>query len=138
MGAEPAGYQYWSAADLKGYGKTLAPKMNPQKFANQRIGDFGNHYALAVYREGTGDAEFHEHDADLMIISSGTGALVIGGTMPESHQTAPGEQRSSKIDGGSKQKFGPGDVIHVPSKTPHQVLVDPGVKLTYFVLKVKD
>jgi len=138
IGAEPAGYKYWSAAELKGYAKTLAAKINPQKIANERIGDFGNHYALAVYREGSGEAEFHENEADLMVISSGTATLVVGGTIPDSKQTAPGEQRGSKIEGGTRQKLSAGDVVHIASKTPHQVLLEPGTRLTYVVLKVKD
>lgn len=137
-GAEPAGYKYWSAAEIKGYAATLAPKINAQKFANQRIGDFGNHYALAVYREGSGEAEFHENEADLMFISTGSGTLIVGGTIPDMRQTAAGEQRGSKIDGGARQKLTPGDVVHVPSKTAHQVLLDPGTRLTYFIMKVKD
>jgi len=138
VGAEPAGYRYWSAADLKGYAKTLAPKMSAQKFANERIGDFGNHYALAVHREGTGDAELHENDADLMFISSGSATLVIGGSIKDSKQTAPGEQRGPSIVGGSKQKLAPGDVVHVPSKTAHQVMLDPATQITYLVVKVRD
>lgn len=138
IGAEPAAYKYWSAADIKGYAKVLQPKLSEHKAANQRIGDFGNHYALAVYREGSGEVEFHENDADVMFISSGAGTLVIGGTAPDLKQTAAGEQRGSKIVGGTRQKLAPGDVVHVPAKTPHQVLLDPGAKITYFVLKVKE
>jgi hypothetical protein len=33
IAAEPAGYKYWSAAELRGYSKTLAPKLNDNKIA---------------------------------------------------------------------------------------------------------
>ena len=138
IGAEPAGYKYWSAADLKGYAKTLAPNLNPQKAATQRIAEFGSSYAMAVYREGTGEAEFHENEADLFVVSSGTATLVVGGTMPNAKTTAPGEQRAPSIDGGTRQKLAPGDIVHIPPKTPHQVLLDAGTKMTYFVMKVKE
>lgn len=138
IGAEPAGYKYWSAAELKGFAKTLAPKVNAQKAALERLAEFGNDYALAVYREGTGEAEFHEKEADLFVVSSGSATLVVGGKMANGKTTAPGEMRGPSIDGGTKQKISPGDVVHIPPKTPHQVLLDPGTRLTYFVLKVKE
>ncbi len=138
IGAEPAGYKYWSAAELKGFSKTLAPKINAQKFAADRIAEFGNHYAMVAYREGSGEAEFHETEADLFVISSGTATLVVGGKVSNGKTTGPGEIRGPSIDGGSRQKISTGDVVHIPPKTPHQVLLEPGAQFTYFVLKVKE
>ncbi len=40
IGAEPAGYKYWSAAELKGFATKLAPKVNAQKFASERLTDY--------------------------------------------------------------------------------------------------
>ena len=79
IGAEPAGYKYWSAAELKGFAKTLAPKIDAQKFASERLTDYGNHYTMVAHREGSGLAEFHESEADLFVVSSGTATLVVGG-----------------------------------------------------------
>jgi mannose-6-phosphate isomerase-like protein (cupin superfamily) len=138
IAAEPAGYKYWSASELKAYSKTLAPKLNAQKFASDRIAEFGNHYAMVAYREGNGEAELHETESDLFVVSSGTATLVVGGSIPNGHTTAPNEIRGKSIEGGSKQKISAGDVVHIPPKTPHQVLLEPGAKFTYFVLKVKE
>jgi uncharacterized RmlC-like cupin family protein len=33
-------------------------------------------------------------------------------------------------------KLGVGDVVHIPVKVPHQLLVEPGKQFTYFVVKV--
>jgi mannose-6-phosphate isomerase-like protein (cupin superfamily) len=138
IGAEPAGYKYWSAAELKGFAKTLAPKINAQKVATDRVGEFGNHYALVAHREGNGEAEFHETEADLFVVSSGTATLIVGGTMANAKTTAPGEMRGPSIEGGTRQKISAGDVVHIPPKTAHQVLLEPGAQFTYFVLKVKE
>jgi len=138
IAAEPAGYKYWSAAELKGLAKTMAPKVNAQKVALENLGAFGPDRAIMVHREGSGEAELHETEADVMVITSGSGTLVIGGTMPGAKNTAPGEQRAPAVVGGSKQKMGPGDVLHVPPKIPHQVMLAPGTQITYFVLKVKE
>jgi mannose-6-phosphate isomerase-like protein (cupin superfamily) len=138
IGAEPAGYKYWSAAELKGFAKTLAPKIDAQKFASERLTDYGNHYTMVAHREGSGLAEFHESEADLFVVSSGTATLVVGGKISNGKTTAPGEIRGPSIDGGTKQKVSAGDVVHIPTKTPHQLLLEPGTQFTYFVLKVKE
>lgn len=136
--AEPAGYKYWSAEQLLNSEKALAPRMNGQKVASERVGSFGNHYALLLHREASGQAEVHEHQADVMLIQSGTATLVVGGRMPRSRITARGEIRAPSIEGGRRQKISAGDIIHIPSKTPHQILLDPGQQLNYFTLKVNE
>jgi mannose-6-phosphate isomerase-like protein (cupin superfamily) len=139
VGAEPAGYKYWSASDMKAMATTMAPKVNKQKVALENLGNFGADRAIMVHREGTGQAELHETDADVIMVVSGEGTLIVGGTMPGSKTTAPGEMRGPSIDGGAvRQKIAPGDIVHIRAKTAHQVLVEPGKQITYFTLKVKE
>jgi len=135
--AEPAGYKYWSSAELKGLAKTLAPKINEQKVATERLADFGNHYILGAHREGSGEAEYHESEADIFVVESGNATLIVGGQLQNGKTTAAGEMRAPSIQGGTRQKLSPGDVVHIPPKTAHQVLLDPGSQFTYFVVKVK-
>jgi mannose-6-phosphate isomerase-like protein (cupin superfamily) len=138
VGADPPGYKYWSAAELKSLAKPLSNKSDP-KTSSENMGDFGVDHALTVHREGSGRAELHETESDLMVIISGKGELIVGGTMRDGKTTAAGEVRGPSIDGGTHQKLSAGDVIHIPPKTPHQVLVEAtGTQLTYFVLKVKE
>lgn len=136
-GAEPAGYKYWSAAELKAMSTPLANKSDA-KTSSETLGSWGVDHALMVHREGSGIAELHENDADVMVIVSGSGTIVVGGTMPGAKKTAAGEMRAPKVDGGMQQKIGPGDMLHIPPKTPHQVMLEPGTQITYFTLKVKE
>jgi mannose-6-phosphate isomerase-like protein (cupin superfamily) len=139
MGAEPAGYKYWSASDLKALSKTLAPKLNAHKVASDNLGDFGRDHVLVVHREGSGEAELHETEADVIMVISGEGTMLVGGTMPGSKTTTAGEVRGPSIDGGTvRQKMSPGDIMHIQPKTAHQVLLEPGKQITYFTLKVKE
>jgi mannose-6-phosphate isomerase-like protein (cupin superfamily) len=139
VGAEPAGYKYWSAAELQSLSKPLPTKADPKtKTSSESLGNFGADHALMVHREGSGVAELHEREADVIVVVSGTGTLVVGGSMPGSKNTAPGEVRAPSVEGGMKQKIAPGDIMHIPPKTPHQVLVEPGTQITYFTLKVKE
>ena len=138
ISAAPAGYKHWSAAQLVEAERALAPKMTSQKVASERAGSFGNHYALLLHREASGRAELHQHQADLMVIQSGSATLLIGGTILKARTTTPGEIRGPSIEGGTPQKLSAGDIVHVPSKTPHQLLLDPGQQLNYFTLKVNE
>jgi mannose-6-phosphate isomerase-like protein (cupin superfamily) len=137
MGAGPAGYKYWSAAELKSMAKPLSNKTNA-KTSSENLGNFGRDHALLVHREGSGVGELHETEADVIMVVSGTATLVVGGTMPGSKTTTPGEVRAPSVEGGEHQKIGPGDILHIPPKTPHQVMLEPGTQITYFTLKVKE
>jgi mannose-6-phosphate isomerase-like protein (cupin superfamily) len=136
-GAEPAGYKYWSAAELKAMSKPLTNKSDP-KVSTENLGNFGADHATMVHREASGRAELHKKEADVMVVVSGAGTLIIGGTMPGARPTTPDEVRGPSIDGGERQKIAPGDILHIPPKTAHQVLLDPGTQITYFTLKVKE
>jgi mannose-6-phosphate isomerase-like protein (cupin superfamily) len=122
------------AKELQGVGDKLAAKKAP--FASENLKRWGNHYTMLAYREATGSSELHEHEADLFVIESGDGVLLTGGKLVGSHVEKPGELRGTSIAGGEKHTFGPGDVIHIPAGTPHQMLIDKGKTVTYFVVKV--
>jgi mannose-6-phosphate isomerase-like protein (cupin superfamily) len=132
----PAGVVVWPAADLKAYGKKLAPKMNERKVATERLATYGNHYTLIAHREGDGEAELHEREADFFVVQSGAATLVVGGEMVNGKTTAPNEVRGPSIKGGERKALAPGDVVHIPPKVPHQLLVGAGTEFTYFVIKV--
>ena len=63
-------------------------------------------------------------------------ARAIGGKIVNGQTTAPDEIRGTSIEGGEKQTLRAGDIVHVPAKTPHQVLLDRGQLVDYLVLKV--
>ena len=137
LAADPTGFVVWKSGELKGMEKKLTPKIDAQKVATQQLANFGNHSAMVAHREGSGQAELHVKVADVFVIESGEGTVVVGGTMPDSKTTAPGEVRGPNVEGGSKHAVAAGDVVHIPPNTPHQMLVDPGKQITYFVVKVE-
>ena len=138
LAAEPKadGVVVWSGAELKDYGKKLAPKMDAQKLASERLADFGNHAAMIGHREGDGLAEFHETQADVFVVQSGQATLLVGGEVVDGKTTAPGEIRGPSIKGGERKPLAAGDIVHIPAKIPHQLFVEKGREFTYFVLKV--
>jgi mannose-6-phosphate isomerase-like protein (cupin superfamily) len=134
--APPPGFVHWKAAELKGLSTKLAPKLDAGKTATEQLGNYGNHFFMAAYREASGQAELHEGWADIFVVESGAGRLVVGGEMVDARTTAPGELRGPSIRGGETVSIGAGDIVHIPAKTPHQVLLEPGAKFTYFVVKI--
>ncbi len=133
---DPPGFLFWKSADLKMYSKSLKPKMNETKVATQSLGAHGNYSFLIAHREGPGEAELHEKQADIFFVQTGEATLVYGGDMEGGKTTAPNEMRAPGIKGGMEKKLGPGDVVTIPAKVPHQVKPDPGKEFTYFVVKV--
>ena len=132
VAADPDGYAQYSAADLKT--RVDAAKPDDHKVRLDRVANWGNHALLALRREADGEAEIHETQVDVIFVKSGEGTLILGGTMVDPRTTAPGEIRAKSIKGGVSKKITAGDVIHVPAKIPHQMLVPK--QLTFEVVKV--
>ena len=137
--ADPPGFVYWSAKDLKSYEQKLKPKMNEGKVASVTLNEFGNHLTMVAHREGDGEAEVHALMGDYFVVQTGEATLVVGGKMGAGNKTtAPNEMRAAKIDGGERRKLTAGDIVHIPKSTPHQLLIENGKQFTYFVIKVKE
>jgi mannose-6-phosphate isomerase-like protein (cupin superfamily) len=130
------GVHVWRSTDIASKGASLAQKLDAQKFAGETLATEGNRSFTVAHREGSGLAEWHEKQADVMFISAGQITMVYGGTIVDPKTTAPGEMRGASITGGTEAKLGPGDVLHIPAKVPHQMLLAPGAQVTYFVTKV--
>jgi mannose-6-phosphate isomerase-like protein (cupin superfamily) len=136
IAAGPAGSDHWTAEQFAGHEETLHKAMK-NGLASETLGTWGNHLLLKTRREGSsGQAELHERYADLIVVQSGHATIIIGGKIINGQTTAANEIRGTTIEGGEKQSLKAGDVLHVPAKTPHQVLLDPGQTLDYIVLKV--
>jgi mannose-6-phosphate isomerase-like protein (cupin superfamily) len=128
---------YWSGADLKAYERNLAPKINEQHFAIERLPEFGSHYVLVVHRQGNGPAELHAAETDFYVVQSGEATLHTGGEVVGGKTTAPGEIRGQSIRGGRTIKLGPGDTVNIPPGTAHQVVLESGKQITYLIVKIK-
>jgi mannose-6-phosphate isomerase-like protein (cupin superfamily) len=132
----PGQVRVWKSGDIAAKGNALAQKLDAQKVASEVVATDGNRTFMVAHREGSGLAEWHETQADVMMISAGEVTMVYGGTIVDARTTAPGEKRGASITGGTEVKLGPGDVLHIPAQVPHQMKLDPGKQVTYFVTKV--
>ena len=133
---DPEGFHVWKASQMDTDAKTLATKLDANHVASLPLGSVGNRTFSMAHREGPGQAEWHEKQADVIMIHSGAVTLVYGGEVVGGKTTAPGEIRGDSIKGGTEVVLGPGDVLHIPAKVPHLMKVAPGKQVTYFVIKV--
>lgn len=133
---DPAGFHIWKSADIAAQGRELAKKIDADKVASETVATVGNRTFMIAHREGSGKAEWHEKQADIIMIQSGAVTVVYGGEVVDGKTTAPGEIRGTSIKGGSEALLGPGDVLHIPAKVPHLMKLAPGKTVTYFVAKV--
>ena len=133
--AVPAGYEHWTAEQFRAHEKALHKAMK-DGLASETLGSWGNHLLLKTRREASsGRAELHEKQADLIIVQSGHATIIVGGKILNGQTTAPNEIRGTSIEGGERQALKAGDVVHVPVRTPHQV-IDTSQAFDYIVLKV--
>jgi quercetin dioxygenase-like cupin family protein len=95
-----------------------------------------NYKVHASRREAAGQVEVHTADTDIVHVLTGRATFVTGGTMVGGKEIAPEEIRGTSIDGGDTREIGPGDVVIVPSGTPHWFKVVPA-PMTYYVVKVR-
>ncbi len=102
------------------------------------FGDEGgrNYMVHASHREGSGMAEVHELDADIIYVLDGSAMFVTGGTVVDGKVTAANEIRGSAITGGETRRITKGDVLIVPNGTPHWFQEVSG-PLNYYVVKVR-
>ncbi|HTX37877.1 MAG TPA: hypothetical protein VME43_22765 [Bryobacteraceae bacterium] len=135
---DPPGFHFWPASELRGFSKSLAPKINDQKIATQQLATVGNYLFLMAHREGPGQAEWHGKQADIMVVETGEATLIYGGSLVNGKTTQPNEMRAASISGGLRKRLGPGDVVTIPVRTPHQLIVEPGKEFTYLTVKVTE
>ena len=135
----PEGFQHWTADSLTQMAQELSREApaNPHHVATRRLLDFPNDLIMLSHREADGIVEWHETQADVFFVHSGSATLVVGGTMVGGDTVEPHEKRNGKIEGGVRKQLSAGDVVRIAPKVPHQILLEGSKEFTYFVVKVK-
>jgi glc operon protein GlcG len=95
-----------------------------------------NYMVHASRREKPGQAEVHLQDADVIYVLDGSATFVTGGALVDGKPTAADELRGASIRDGDTRTLAQGDVIIVPSGTPHW-FKEVEAPFTYYVVKVR-
>ena len=136
VAADPSGFALWNAAELKQRDRALSTKVGPDHSARETLADYKDHRFRMLYRDGDGFPEQHDKIVDIVIVQSGEGTLLVGGTMTgKKASSGAGESVGTGIDGGERHALGAGDVVHIPAGIPHSFLVPKGKHITYVLVK---
>ena len=104
--------------------------------SRETLADYGDHRFRLLYRDANGLAEEHDKIVDVVVVHSGEGALMLGGTMSgKKGSAATGEYLGSALTGGEVHPLAAGDIVRVPAGIPHSFLVPAGKHITYVLLK---
>jgi len=135
----PEGFQVWTRASLSQMEQELKTEAagNAHHIATRRLEDFPNDTFMLSRREADGIVEWHENQVDVFFVESGSATLIVGGTMVGGEVTEPHEKRNGRIEGGERRTLSAGDIVRIPAKAPHQILMDGSQGFTYFVVKIK-
>lgn len=126
----------WKNGQLQAMQGKLAHELDSERSASETLAEYGNHHVEIAHREATGNAELHETQNDVFFIVSGEATLIEGGTLVDPKTVEPHEVEGKSIRGGASTKLASGDVVHIAFKVPHQLVVEKGKQVTYFVVKI--
>jgi hypothetical protein len=133
---DPKGFALWKAGELKQHDAELSKHIAADHSSRETLADYGDHRFRMLYRDADGNPEQHDAIIDIVMVQSGAGTLVMGGTMVGKRGTGSGEWLGTRLDGGDRHPLGPGDIVHIPAGIPHSFLVAPGGHITYVLLKI--
>jgi len=135
----PPGFNLWTRQSLQPYlnEMTAEAPSDPHKFAVRQMADYPNDSFLLVHREADGQVEWHEIQADIFFVQSGSAVLLLGGRLVNGETVGPHEKRNGTIEGGVRHQLSAGDVVRIPPRVPHQVLLNGSKSFDYLVVKIK-
>ena len=89
-----------------------------------------------IHRAGYTQPEIHASKWDLYLILDGSGTALIGGERVNWIDGLPPEEQRPGLRGAQEFRVTEGDVVHVPARVWHQILMEPGESITYVLVNV--
>ena len=134
--AEESSFALWTLSAIKQHEATLMKNVAPDHSSRETLADYGDHRFRLLYRDANGLPEEHDKIVDVVMVHSGEGALMLGGTMSgKKGSAATGEYIGTALTGGEVHSLAAGDIVHIPASIPHSFLVPAGKHITYILLK---
>jgi len=135
---DPAGYILWDAATVEAAADRLEQSLGDEALVWETIGNYDGHSIYLVLRGKTSRAEIHETESDVQISVRGRATSVIGGTLVNAESLPRKQIRGTSIEDGTRRELTPGDIMHIPSGAPHQLLIDPAEPYMYLLIKIDE
>ena len=134
--AEKSNFALWTPSTIDQRETMLMKNVAPDHSSRETLADYGDHRFRLLYRDADGLPEEHDKIVDVVMVHSGEGALMLGGTMSgKKGSVATGEYLGTALVGGQVHPLAAGDIVHIPAGVPHSFLVAAGHHITYVLLK---
>jgi hypothetical protein len=79
--AEESSFALWTPAAIGQREAALMKNVAPDRSSRETLADYGDHRFRLLYRDADGLPEEHDKIVDVVVVHSGEGALMLGGTM---------------------------------------------------------
>ena len=141
----PAEFLHWDAEAYAGFTTELeaglrdAPGIFGTQFAVLAAlprADHRPHDVQIIYRSGYTQPEIHETKWDTYVILDGTGTVLMGGERVNWVDGLPQDEQRPELAGAQAFTVSPGDILHVPARTWHQVKLPDDASITYALINV--
>jgi hypothetical protein len=134
--AEKSSFALWTPSAIETHEGALRKNVAPDHSSRETLADYGDHRFRLLYRDADGLPEEHDKIVDVVMVHSGEGTLILGGTMAGKKGSAEtGEYVGTALTGGEMHPLAAGDIVHIPASVPHSFLVPAGKHITYVLLK---
>jgi len=134
--AEESSFALWTPSAIGQREAVLMKSVALDHSSRETLADYGDHRFRLLYRDADGAPEQHDKIVDVVMVHSGEGSLMLGGTMAgKKGNAATGEYLGTALAGGQLHQLAPGDILHIPAGIPHSFLVPRGKHITYVLLK---
>ena len=132
------GFVLWDAATIDAAADRLEQELGDKVLVYETIGNYMGHSMYLVLRGRTGTAEYHVNESDFQITWRGKAEFVIGGKIIDRRNKTSTQIRGTSIKGGKSYVVEPGDILHVPPSTPHQLVINPKEPYMYLLIKLDE
>ena len=98
--------------------------------------DHRPHSVQIIHRAGYTQPEIHTTKWDLYVVLKGAGTVRVGGERVNWIAGQPPEGQQPRLEGAADFEVTEGDILHVPARSWHQVVVPEGGSITYALINV--
>ena len=118
----PDGFQQWTGASLKDLEQTLKTEADASShhMSVRRLADFPQDTFMLSRRQADGIVEWHENQADVFFVQSGSATLLLGGTLVGGEVDRAARKAQRNHSGRRQAQISAGDVVRIPPQVPHQ------------------
>lgn len=143
----PEEYLHWDAAAFAAKRAELEARIAAGRgiwgtgFAFDRVIDdapYRPHSMSIVFRKGYTQPEIHERKWDVYVILEGTGTVLMGGLRTGWIEGRPPEEQRPGLSGATAFRVTQGDIVHVPARVWHQLLLEEGESMLYALININE